>query len=169
MSIALDLDLQIAAEDPDHPSQQQFECWVRAALTGRRAHSALTIRLVEPAESQALNRQYRAIDRPTNVLSFPFEPPPGIDPEDPICDLIGDLVICSALVRQEASAQGKALEAHWAHLVVHGVLHLIGHDHDTPARATEMESLETAILVGLGFPPPYEDQESVEESEKRHD
>ncbi|QIK37529.1 rRNA maturation RNase YbeY [Caldichromatium japonicum] len=169
MSLDLDLDLQIAAEDRDHPTLQQLERWVVAALSGRRNRAALTIRLVEPSESQALNRQYRGSDRPTNVLSFPFELPPGIDPRDPIHGLIGDLVICSALVRQEASAQGKALEAHWAHLVVHGVLHLIGYDHHSPGQAAEMESLETAILAGLGFPPPYEDQEAMEELETRHD
>ncbi len=163
MTVALDLDLQIAVEDPDLPSAAQFELWVAAALEGRRARAALSIRLVEPAESQALNRDYRSIDRPTNVLSFPFEPPPGIDPADPVNDLIGDLVICSQLVQQEAREQGKTPESHWAHLVVHGVLHLIGYHHDTPEHAAEMESLETEILVGLGFPPPYEDQESMED------
>lgn len=166
MNPFLDLDLQVATEDPDHPTLKQFALWVKAALGGQRDRAALTIRLVDPEESRALNRQYRGSDRPTNVLSFPFEPPPGIDPEDPIHDLLGDLVICSALVRQEASAQGKALEAHWAHLVIHGVLHLLGYDHETPEQAAVMEGLETELLSALGFPPPYEDQDHPEDIQK---
>ncbi|QGU32611.1 rRNA maturation RNase YbeY [Thermochromatium tepidum] len=163
MSLELELDLQIATADTDHPSSSQFEHWVRAALEQAdppwpRPRAELTIRLVAPEEGQALNRQYRGCDRPTNVLSFPFEPPPGLDPDNPIHDLLGDLVICTEVVRREALEQGKTLEAHWAHMVVHGVLHLLDYDHVTDAEAAVMETLETAILSGLGFDPPYDDQ-----------
>ncbi len=165
MSVQLDLDLQLATDCPDLPLPPQFERWVMAALDGRRERAALTIRIVDVDEGTALNRQYRGIDRPTNVLSFPFELPPGLTPDadDPIADLIGDLVICDEVVRREAQEQGKEPHAHWAHLVVHGVLHLLGYDHLTDGEATAMETLETDILCGLGFPPPYEHQANLKE------
>lgn len=158
MSVQLDLDLQLATDCPDLPLPPQFERWVIAALDGRRERAALTIRVVDPDEGAALNRQYRGIDRPTNVLSFPFDLPPGLvpDADDPIADLLGDLVICDDVVRREAQEQGKEPHAHWAHLVVHGVLHLLDYDHINETEATAMEALETTILCGLGFPPPYE-------------
>lgn len=156
----LDLDLQIATDCPDLPETPLFERWACAALEGRRSRAALTIRVVGLDESADLNRSYRGVERPTNVLSFPFELPPGLDSvtaaDDSIGDLIGDLVICAEVVRREAQEQGKALDAHWAHLVVHGVLHLLHYDHQSDTEATAMETLETEILVGLGFPPPYE-------------
>jgi probable rRNA maturation factor len=123
---------------------------VTACLRARAATAAeITLRLVDEPESQALNRAYRGIDRPTNVLSFSYDPPPGSDA------LVGDLVICAPVVAREATAQGKAPEAHWAHLVVHGTLHLLGHDHQNDEEAREMESLEVQILAELGFPDPY--------------
>lgn len=158
MALELDLDLQCATDDTELPSQPQFEHWLSAALDGRRERAALTIRIVDPEEGAALNLQYRGLDRPTNVLSFPFELPPGIAPDDPIADLLGDLVICAAVVRREALEQGKEPAAHWAHMVVHGALHLIDYDHVTDQDAEVMETLETAVLRGLGFPPPYEEQ-----------
>jgi len=154
----LDLDLQLACADAALPTLERFDAWARAAIGAARPVAALTIRLVESEESQALNRDYRGIDRPTNVLSFPFEVPPGIDPEDPVQALLGDLVICPAVVRREAREQGKDETAHWAHMVVHGILHLLDYDHITEAGASEMEALETRILGGLGFPPPYDDE-----------
>jgi probable rRNA maturation factor len=161
----LDLDLQIASAEPDLPTRDDVARWVAAALDGRRARAALTVRIVDEAEGRALNLQYRGQDRPTNVLSFPFEPPPGIadlariggELGDGIADLIGDLVVCAPVVRREALEQGKAEPAHWAHLVVHGALHLLDYDHLTDPEAAAMEGLETAILLGLGFPPPYEE------------
>lgn len=156
MAVDLDLDLQLASECPDLPLPPRFERWVRAALDGRRARAALTIRVVDVDESQALNLLYRGMDKPTNVLSFPFELPPGPSVDDPIADLLGDLVICAEVVRTEALEQGKEPIAHWAHIVLHGVLHLLDYDHITESEAAEMEALETTLLCGLGFPPPYE-------------
>lgn len=160
--IELELDLQVATDQADHPLPPQFERWIQAALAQieppfARNRAELTIRLVDPDESQALNLQYRGRDNPTNVLSFPFELPPGINADDPIHDLLGDLVICTEVVRCEALEQGKTLEAHWAHMVVHGVLHLLNYDHITDSDAAVMETLETTILSGLGFAPPYDD------------
>lgn len=163
MGVELDLDLQIATEAPGLPEPAELECWAAAALAGRRARAALSVRLVDPDESRALNLQYRGIDRPTNVLSFPFELPPGIGHEDPVADLLGDLVICAEVVRREALEQGKEARAHWAHMIVHGSLHLIDYDHITDEQADRMESLERTILHGLGFPSPYEDQDDLEE------
>lgn len=153
--VRLELDLQIATRVAV-PGEAAFERWAAAALEGRRERAALTIRLVDPEEGAQLNRVYRGRDGPTNVLSFPFELPQGLDPRDPIADLIGDLVICADVVRREALEQGKTLSAHWAHMVVHGVLHLLDYDHLTEPDAVRMEGLERAVLGELGFPPPYE-------------
>jgi probable rRNA maturation factor len=157
-STRLDLDLQIAAASPAIPSRLAFERWASAALGGRRHAAALTIRIVEIEEGVALNGTYRGVPHATNVLSFPFELPAGVDPGDPVAELLGDLVICADIVAREARDQGKALDAHWAHMVVHGVLHLLGDDHVSDAEAAEMEERETAILGALGFPTPYEDR-----------
>ena len=151
----LDLDLQLATEAPDLPTEADFARWCAAALAGRRERAALTIRIVDVPEGQALNLRFRGQDRPTNVLSFPFEAPPGLPAGEGLDELLGDLVICAAVVSREALEQGKAPTAHWAHLVVHGVLHLLGYDHHTDTEAQAMEGLETAVLVRLGFPPPY--------------
>ncbi len=155
MDLELDLQLPLETAGADVPSLSDLRRWVAAALAGRRARAELTVRVVGEAEGRDLNRRYRGQDRPTNVLSFPFDAPPGIDAADPIHDLLGDLVICADLVRQEAQEQGTPVVAHWAHLVVHGVLHLLDYDHLAEEEATQMEGLETAILGGLGFPPPY--------------
>lgn len=157
MSVSLDLDLQIATRAEALPSESDFMHWAAAALEGRRARAALSIRIVDLEEGTALNGTYRGREGPTNVLSFPFELPPGVDTDDPIADLLGDLVICADVVRREAREQCKTAQAHWAHLVVHGVLHLLGHDHLNAEEAATMEGLEAAILETLGFPSPYED------------
>lgn len=151
----LELDLQIATDALGLPTGSDLDQWARAALEGRRERATLTIRIVDAAEGQALNRRFRGQDRPTNVLSFPFEAPPGLPGVAGIDDLLGDLVICAPVVSREAIEQGKPEPAHWAHLVVHGVLHLLGFDHLTEPEAEAMEGLETAILDRLGFPPPY--------------
>jgi probable rRNA maturation factor len=152
----LELDLQVAAAGTDVPPLSDLRRWVAAVLEGRRDRAELTIRVVGEEEGRQLNRRYRGRDRATNVLSFPFDAPPGIDKDDSIHDFLGDLVICADLVRHEAQERGKPVAAHWAHLVVHGVLHLLDYDHLTDEDAAEMEGLETAVLGGLGFPPPYE-------------
>jgi len=151
--VNLDLDLQVASQAPGLPGEPEFRLWVSAVLTGRRDEAELTIRLVDEAEGRELNRDYRDRDYATNVLSFPFETPPGLEP----LPLLGDLVICVPVVRREAAEQGKAEPAHWAHLVVHGTLHLLGYDHLDEVEAEAMEALETEILRRLGYPDPYED------------
>lgn len=152
----LDLDLQVASEASDLPALEEFMTWAGTALQGVRARAALTIRLVDAEEGAALNLQYRGRPGPTNVLSFPFALPPGIAAHDPIADLLGDLVICADVVRREAHEQGKALHAHWAHMVIHGLLHLLDYDHGTESEAAIMEALETRLLATLGFPSPYD-------------
>lgn len=156
MPVQLDLDLQLAIDGMDVPAREDFIRWVSSALDGRLDQAELTLRVVDEQEGRALNLSYRGQDKATNVLSFPFDPPPGIEPDHPIRALLGDIVICAPVVRAQALEQGKPQDAHWAHLVIHGVLHLIGFDHLSEAEASEMETLETAILDGLGFPPPYE-------------
>lgn len=153
MALDLALDLQYAVKPDNLPTPAQFETWVRVALGDTMDEAELTIRIVDARESQQLNHDYRGKDKPTNVLSFPFEAPPGIE-----LPLLGDLVICASVVENEALEQQKALEAHWAHMVVHGCLHLLGYDHIEDAEAEEMESLETTLITGLGFPDPYKEQ-----------
>jgi probable rRNA maturation factor len=148
------LDLEVQRVCPALPEDGALRRWVRAALQGRRRATALVIRLVDEAEMAQLNQTYRGKAGPTNVLSFPFAAPPPVQ-----SDLIGDLVICAPLVAREAAQQGKPAVAHWAHLVVHGVLHLLGHDHLDAAAARAMEALETDILGKLGFPDPYDQTE----------
>ncbi len=138
--------------DTAAPGDEAFRAWVNRATEGQGG--SLAIRLVGKPESQALNARYRDRDKPTNVLSFPADLPPEImQALDPVP--LGDLVICAPLVVEEAAAQGKAVEAHWAHLVMHGVLHLRGYDHETEAEAERMESLERTLLAELGIADPY--------------
>ncbi|APC10774.1 MULTISPECIES: rRNA maturation RNase YbeY [Providencia] len=145
------LDLQIACENPDGlPSEALFERWLAAVLPKFQAQSEVTIRIVDEAESHHLNLTYRGKDKPTNVLSFPFEAPPEIE-----LPLLGDLIICRQVVEQEAIEQQKSAEEHWAHMVIHGCLHLLGYDHIEDDEAEEMESLETEILAELGYDDPY--------------
>ncbi|MBC6904567.1 rRNA maturation RNase YbeY [Saccharophagus sp. K07] len=146
-----EVDVQIATADKNIPSEEDFRSWVAAALPADKINSELTIRVVGFDESRSLNAQYRQKDKPTNVLSFPSELPPELQ-----IPLLGDLVICAGVVEREALEQGKTLLAHWAHMVVHGTLHLLGYDHETDADAEVMEALETRILGTLGFPAPYE-------------
>ncbi|MEZ9708676.1 rRNA maturation RNase YbeY [Vibrio breoganii] len=149
--MAIYLDLQLAVEnDSQLPSEQDFQSWLDYTLTQFQPDSELTIRIVDSEESHQLNHDYRGKDKPTNVLSFPFEAPPGVE-----INLLGDLVICKQVVEDEAAAQQKTLTAHWAHMVVHGSLHLLGYDHIQDEEAEEMESLETEIMQGLGFDDPY--------------
>ncbi|GAA5186112.1 rRNA maturation RNase YbeY [Ferrimonas gelatinilytica] len=148
-----DLDLQIAVEDANLPTHDQFQAWVDAALAGQAGEHELTIRVCDAAESQQLNRDYRGKDKPTNVLSFPFEAPPGIE-----LPLLGDLVICAEVVAQEAAEQEKSLMDHWAHMVIHGCLHLIGYDHIEDQDAEEMEALEQQLLAQLGIADPYQER-----------
>ncbi|MDZ4019835.1 rRNA maturation RNase YbeY [Pseudomonas sichuanensis] len=151
----LELDLQ-RATDAASPDDALFRRWCELALRQRSADSEMTIRLVDEAEGRELNHTYRHKDYATNVLSFPADVP------DDLLDipLLGDLVICVAVVEREAQEQGKSPEAHWAHLVIHGCLHLLGYDHIDDDEAEEMEALERELLAELGHPDPYADDET---------
>jgi probable rRNA maturation factor len=136
------------------PSVAKLTHWARAALD-ERARGELTLRIVGRSESAALNERYRGKKGPTNVLSFPTEgaEPPKARPNELLP--FGDVVICAAVVAREAREQSKPMAAHWAHLVIHGTLHLQGYDHENPRDATAMEARERALLADLGFPDPY--------------
>ena len=145
------VDLQIATENIEGlPTEEQIVQWATAAVQPEGDEVEMTVRIVDEAESHELNLTYRGKDRPTNVLSFPFECPDEVE-----LPLLGDLVICHQVVEREAAEQEKPLMAHWAHMVVHGCLHLLGYDHIEDDEAEEMESLETQIMQGLGFDDPY--------------
>ncbi|VAX76382.1 Endoribonuclease YbeY [Serratia symbiotica] len=145
------VDLQIACQDSHNlPNKARFQCWLEVVLLKFKEAAEVTVRLVDEAESNELNLTYRGKDQSTNVLSFPFEAPSGIE-----LPLLGDLIICRQVVEQEATEQGKTLEAHWAHMVVHGSLHLLGYDHVEGDAAKKMESVEREIMYGLGYPDPY--------------
>jgi probable rRNA maturation factor len=154
MSLRLSLDVQRASRRRDLPSDTLLRRWARAALLHDSDHAEgraeLTIRIVNDSESQMLNRDYRGKDKPTNVLSFPFEAPVDVSNH-----YLGDLAICANVVASEAVEQDKLLNHHWAHMVVHGVLHLLGYDHIKNAEAEQMEALERTILASLNIPDPY--------------
>lgn len=145
------IDLQIACEQTDNlPTEQQIQLWASKAIQPSLSDVEMTVRIVDEAESHQLNLTYRGKDKPTNVLSFPFECPDEVE-----INLLGDLVICRQVVEKEAQQQNKPLISHWAHMVVHGSLHLLGYDHMEEDEAEEMESLETRIMQSLGFEDPY--------------
>jgi len=148
----LSLSVGYAASRKGVPTSASFRQWVEAALRGakRRKATELSIRIVDAKEGRTLNRDYRGKDYATNVLSFPVELPSGVK-----LPLIGDLVICAPVVAREAAEQGKQARDHWAHMTVHGVLHLLGYDHIEDDEAEAMEALETRILAGLGIDDPY--------------
>ena len=147
----LELDLQIATEATQRlPSEADFRLWVEKALPTLGEEFEVTIRIVDEEESHALNHEYRGQDKPTNVLSFPFEAPPGLE-----LPLLGDLVICTQIVEKEAKEQDKELLHHWAHMTIHGILHLRGYDHIDDDEADEMESIETGLLASLSISDPY--------------
>ena len=132
------------------PSAVSFRRWVAAALQGRILRADLALRLVDEREGRALNQHYRGKPHATNVLSFPAELPKGVK-----LPLLGDIVLCAPVIAREAREQRKPLNTHYAHLTVHGVLHLLGFDHDDERDAEAMEAIERAILAGLGLPDPY--------------
>lgn len=150
-----DVDVQNASPVRNLPDETDIRRWVEAALrgagvpTGRR----VSVKIVDRAEMQGLNRRYRGRDRPTNVLSFAAEPVPGLPPDAQ--RLLGDIAVCADVVLAEAEAQGKAARDHWAHMLVHGALHLAGLDHVSDEGAREMEALEARILGAQGIADPY--------------
>lgn len=139
------MDVQFATEVAILPTTNQFKRWARAAL---RVDTEVTLRIVDEAEGRQLNREYRGKDYATNVLTFPLAEEPH---------LMGDIVLCAPVVIREANEQHKSTEAHYAHLVVHGILHLHGYDHETEPEAELMEMLETEIVTKLGYPDPYKE------------
>jgi probable rRNA maturation factor len=164
--MTIHIDLQIETEDKKLPTIEELTLWANKAHQpiGRQSKQSeieteVTVRIVGIEESAELNHTYRGKDGPTNVLSFPFEAPPAIDIHL-LGDIpLGDLVICAPVVEREAEEQKKETIAHWAHMVVHGVLHLQGYDHIEDEEALIMEGLETKILMELDYPAPYTDQE----------
>ena len=152
--VRLDVAVSYAAPRKGVPSAISFRRWAELALSGRIREADLAIRIVGEDEGLAFNRHYRGRDYATNVLSFPAERPPGL-PKNAKFPLLGDLVMCAPVVAREAGAQGKPVAAHYAHLTVHGCLHLLGWDHENEADAQAMERLEREILAGLGIDDPY--------------
>ncbi len=146
------LELQVVFASEGQPEQTQLHHWLDTALYGIGRDTEIVVRIVDEAESAELNHDYRGKQGPTNILSFPFEAPdiPGFESE-----LLGDLVVCAPVLAKEAIEQGKPLSNHWAHIIIHGVLHLLGYDHIDEAEAEAMESQEIAILAKLEIPNPY--------------
>jgi len=147
----MNVDIQRQTEAGQQPDDPDICSWATAAYLGDNAEMEMTVRIVDEDESSQLNQTYRHKSGSTNVLSFPFEQAPGIE-----VPLLGDLVICAPVVEREAIEQHKTAKAHWAHMVVHGTLHLQGYDHISPADSAQMEQLETDILARLGYSNPYE-------------
>jgi len=145
--------IQAEPTDTFVPSAMKLRQWAKAALRHKVRRGELTIRLVGKKEIQTLNKTYRHKNKPTNVLSFKAELPEEIQLKVP---LLGDLVICSEIVNEEAKKQDKTKEAHWAHIVIHGSLHILGYDHETEAEAQVMETKEIRLLKSLGFNDPYQ-------------
>lgn len=158
--MSLHVDIQSACDEPV-PDEDDIRSWIAAALDGQRpgADTEISVRLVDEQEMTALNQRYRDKAGSTNVLSFPSDLPAELE-----LPLLGDIVICAAVVRTEAAEQGKGLQAHWAHMTIHGTLHLLGYDHLVEEQATHMEALETAILQRLSYPCPYPDVPILEHS-----
>ena len=144
------VEVQRACPASGVPSPAKIARWAEAALAGRSEDAEMTVRVVDEAEGAALNARYRRRAGATNVLAFAFDAP-----ELPSLRILGDVVVCAPVAAREAREQSKRLDAHWAHLVIHGTLHLLGYDHDESGAAREMEAVERALLGRLGYPDPY--------------
>ncbi len=155
----ISVDLQVACPVDSIPQETEVRAWLEEAYQAgkpdARRQSDVSVRIVDEDESRTLNKQYRKQNKPTNVLAFPAE---LVGLPDDERDLLGDLVICGPLVEQEAQEQGKSAAGHWGHLLVHGMLHLLGYDHETTRQATEMEMMEKKILADRGIEDPYRDR-----------
>ncbi len=145
--MATDITVQFATAEAAVPAENQILQWAGCALAQDDIGGEVTIRITDENEMQALNNRWRNIDNPTNVLSFPLH--------EAGCPLFGDIVVCAPVVRREATEQAKALNAHWAHMIIHGILHLMGYDHSETREAKVMEAKETTLMQELGFPDPY--------------
>jgi probable rRNA maturation factor len=144
------IDIQYATGSKDVPDRRKISKWARLALNGVRDAAVLTIRIVDAKEAAVLNKTWRGINKATNVLSFPA----GDNPLMP--ELMGDVVICAPVISREAAEQDKTAQAHWAHMIIHGILHLAGYDHTGKRDAKKMEALEIEKLESINFPNPYE-------------
>lgn len=145
------IDVEVNSSNTKIPSVENIKLWISTALQSDELNQAeVSVYIVDEAESQELNAQYRGKDKPTNVLSFPADIPDEVG-----VPLLGDLVICAPVVEREAQEQSKTLDAHWAHMLVHGTLHLLGYDHVEDDEADVMEALETRLITLLNFPAPY--------------
>lgn len=145
------VDVMVNSTSTQLPEQTDLEQWVAAAVAQHRDEAEVSVLIVDTEEGAELNEQWRGKQGPTNVLSFPSDLPAELN-----LPLLGDLIICAPVVEREAQEQSKALQAHWAHMMIHGTLHLLGYDHIIEAEAEEMEALETKILAELGYPDPYQ-------------
>ena len=143
--MGIDITVQFISADTSVPTENELIYWAGSALDGKEGE--VTIRITDEDEMRFLNQKWRTIDEPTNVLSFPLH--------DAGASLFGDIVVCAPVLRQEAVKQAKSLDAHWAHIIIHGILHLMGYDHTNEKDAEIMETKETALLQDLGFPNPY--------------
>jgi len=148
--MSIKIEIQYATEINDLPEEGLIKKWVNFSLNGYIENAELTIRIVDKAEGAQLNEKWRNAQGPTNVLSFPYS-----DLNETTKSIQGDIVICAPVILREAAEQKKSVDAHWAHIIVHGILHLLGYDHDNENDANEMESLETSILGKLKIPDPY--------------
>jgi len=151
-----EFEIQRATACENTPGDDQFKLWIDAVPVGQAHKFVLTIRIVDEPEAQRINREYRMKDYATNVLSFPAELPEGL-PAEIRQSVLGDLLICAPVVVREAMEQKRPDADHWAHLTIHGILHLLGYDHEQTDEAEAMESLETEILAQLGISDPYLD------------
>jgi len=156
------LDLQLASDCSDIPSKEKFQLWLDILLSDQQLENKeITVRIVDDAEIHQLNQQYRDKDKATNVLSFPFEMPDlvlpdGIDLDESISNFLGDIVICVQVIKRESKEQNKVIDHHWAHMLIHGTLHLLGYDHIEELDRNEMEGIEIAILQKLAIDDPYQ-------------
>ena len=147
------IDIQHATKEPIHINDETLEAWAICALEGNIDSAELTLRIVDEDEIHSLNHLYRKQDKPTNVLAFEATVPEDIQLDYP---LLGDVVICASVLKKESEEQQKALDAHWAHIVIHGVLHLLGYDHIEEDDAKIMQALEIKLLASLGIDDPYQ-------------
>lgn len=151
--MGIEVELQLASITSGIPSRNDFIKWIGASMAESKIEDVeVVVRIVDETECATLNKSYRGKTGPTNVLSFSYESPPRLE-----TNLLGDLIICAPVIQREAKGQGKPVDAHWAHMAVHGTLHLLGYDHQTDEQAVEMESREKIILTGLGYDDPYRD------------
>lgn len=147
------IDIESNSQSAQLPSDAQITGWISAALASQQlAEGEVSVYIVDSDEGRELNRDYRARDYATNVLSFPADIPPEVE-----LPLLGDLVVCAPVVEREAQEQHKPLDAHWAHMLIHGSLHLLGYDHLEDSEAEAMEALETQLLASLGYADPYDE------------